>query len=459
MHPETRYARNGDIHLAYQVFGEGDIDILWMPGWVWQIEHIWEEPRARRMFDRLAQIGRVIIFDRRGFGLSERVPDVPTLEEQIDDALTVLDTVGARSVAVLSSTDTAPVSLMFAASQPARVEALVLFSPIASHVQTEDIPWATSPERRAKAYQRHAETWGTGAYASMFAPSLASDERIRRWFGTLERLSATPSVLQRVIRASSEIDIRASLGAIRTPTLILNRRDDKVVNPNHARYLAERIPSAKHVELPGTDTLLLAGDIDRAFDEIQEFLTGAPPVREVERTLATVLFTDIVDSTRRAAELGDRRWRALLEEHDARIRRQLAAHRGREIKTIGDGFLATFDGPARAHPVRAADPRRRQRARGGRARRHPHRRDRAARRRHRRDRGQHRRARRIAGGAQRGARVPDGEGSGGRLRPGVHRPGQPRAQGRPGRVAPVQGRRLTGRRAASACGPGDQGRI
>jgi class 3 adenylate cyclase len=348
MHPETRYARNGDIHLAYQVFGEGDIDILWMPGWVWQIEHIWEEPRARRMFDRLAQIGRVIIFDRRGFGLSERVPDVPTLEEQIDDALTVLDTVGARSVAVLSSTDTAPVSLMFAASQPARVEALVLFSPIASHVQTEDIPWATSPERRAKAYQRHAETWGTGAYASMFAPSLASDERIRRWFGTLERLSATPSVLQRVIRASSEIDIRASLGAIRTPTLILNRRDDKVVNPNHARYLAERIPSAKHVELPGTDTLLLAGDIDRAFDEIQEFLTGAPPVREVERTLATVLFTDIVDSTRRAAELGDRRWRALLEEHDARIRRQLAAHRGREIKTIGDGFLATFDGPARA---------------------------------------------------------------------------------------------------------------
>jgi class 3 adenylate cyclase len=344
----TRYAKSGDYHLAYSVTGEGPMDILYVPTWLSQIEHLWESPKVNRFFERSARLGRLIMFDRRGSGMSDPIVGAPTLEEQMDDVNAVLDAAGSKEAVVLAALEGGPMACLYAATHPDRTRALVLYSAWARVVQSEDIPWANPPEEREKLMEFLVSTWGTGERLQGLAPSECDDPEFLAWYAKLERLAASPrqiAVLQRLI---GEYDVRSVLPSIRVPTLVMHRRDDSLIDPRHSQYIAERIPGAKLVMLEGSDNLMVAGDSDAILDEIEEFLTGARQVRAPDRVLATVMFTDIVDSTRRASEMGDRRWRELLERHDELVRRKLEYWSGREIKTTGDGFLATFDGPARA---------------------------------------------------------------------------------------------------------------
>jgi class 3 adenylate cyclase len=345
----TRYAKSGNYHLAYSVTGEGPIDVLYVPTWLSQIEHLWESPKVRRFFERSAHLGRLIMFDRRGSGMSDPIIGAPTLEEQMDDVNAVLDAAGCSDdVAVLAALEGGPMACLYAATHPQRVRALILYSAWARVVQSEDIPWANPPEERDKLMEFLSETWGTGARLDSLAPSEADDPEFRAWYAKLERLAASPNQIRLLQKLIGEYDVRDVLSSIRVPTLVMHRRDDTLIDPRHSEYIAARIPDAKLVMLEGSDNLMVAGDSDAILDEIEEFLTGTRRVRDPDRILATVMFTDIVGSTNRAAELGDRRWRDLLERHDELVRRQIDRWQGREVKTTGDGFLATFDGPARA---------------------------------------------------------------------------------------------------------------
>lgn len=352
MQPKTRYARSGDVHIAYQVVGEGPLTIVWVPTWISNLEILWEEPLVVRFFERLASFSRLVIYDRRGTGLSDPVGCAPTLEDQMDDIHAVMDAARVDRAGLLAITEGGPLAAMFAASFPERAGALVLYGAMSSLVAVEDVPWAYTPEQRELLFQEMAAAWGEGARLPDLAPSLADDPAFRRWFGRLERFAASPGTVVEMMRITSEIDIRAVLPTIRVPTLVLHRTEDQLIDPRHSRYLAERIPGARLVELPGRDSIPVAGDSDAILDEVEEFLTGVRRGREPDRVLATVMFTDIVDSTTHAARLGDHRWRDLLESHHAVVRQELDRFRGREVKTTGDGFLATFDGPARA--IRAA---------------------------------------------------------------------------------------------------------
>ncbi len=345
----TRYAKSGDYHLAYSVTGEGPLDVLYVPTWLSQIEHLWESPKVNRFFERSAHLGRLIMFDRRGSGMSDPIVGAPTLEEQMDDVNAVLDAAGGcEDVVLLAALEGGPMACLYAATHPHRVRALILYSAWARVVQSEDIPWANPPEERERLMEFLADTWGTGARLDGLAPSEADDPEFRAWYAKLERLAASPNQIRILQKLIGEYDVRSVLPSIRVPTLVMHRRDDSLIDPRHSQYIAERIPGAKLVMLEGSDNLMVAGDSDAIIDEIEEFLTGARQVRAPDRVLATVMFTDIVDSTRRASEMGDRRWRELLESHDELVRRKLDYWSGREIKTMGDGFLATFDGPARA---------------------------------------------------------------------------------------------------------------
>jgi class 3 adenylate cyclase len=345
----TRYAKSGNYHLAYSVTGEGPMDVLYVPTWLSQIEHLWASPKVSRFFERSSHLGRLIMFDRRGSGMSDPIVGAPTLEEQMDDVNAVLDAAGGcEDVVLLAALEGGPMACLYAATHPHRVRALILYSAWARVVQSEDIPWANPPEEREKLMEFLAETWGTGARLDGLAPSEANDPEFRAWYAKLERLAASPNQIRILQKLIGEYDVRSVLPSIRVPTLVMHRRDDSLIDPRHSQYIAERIPGAKLVMLEGSDNLMVAGDSDAIIDEIEEFLTGARQVRAPDRVLATVMFTDIVDSTRRASEMGDRRWRELLESHDELVRRKLDYWSGREIKTTGDGFLATFDGPARA---------------------------------------------------------------------------------------------------------------
>jgi class 3 adenylate cyclase len=267
----------------------------------------------------------------------------------MDDVNAVLDAAGGcEDVVLLAALEGGPMACLYAATHPHRVRALVLYSAWARVVQSEDIPWANPPEERERLMEFLADTWGTGARLDGLAPSEADDPEFRAWYAKLERLAASPNQIRILQKLIGEYDVRSVLPSIRVPTLVMHRRDDSLIDPRHSQYIAERIPGAKLVMLEGSDNLMVAGDSDAIIDEIEEFLTGARQVRAPDRVLATVMFTDIVDSTRRASEMGDRRWRELLERHDELVRRKLDYWSGREIKTTGDGFLATFDGPARA---------------------------------------------------------------------------------------------------------------
>jgi class 3 adenylate cyclase len=341
--PETRYAKSGDLHIAYQVTGNGPLDLVCAPGFVSNLDVTWENPVAVRFYSRLASFARVVRFDKRGTGLSDRVTGLPSLEERMDDVRAVMDAVGSERAVLFGYSEGGAMSLLFAATYPERTVSLVLYGAYAHSPS-----WVVSAGGLNSWIDVIEHKWGAGASVEAFAPSKVGDEDFLRAQARFERLSASPSAAITLARMNAEIDVRRILPAIRVPTLVVHRTGDERIHVDAGRYLAQHIAGARYVELPGSDHILFLGDTDRVADEIEEFLTGSRPEVEPDRVLATVLFTDIVDSTRRAVELGDRDWRVLRDRHDDAIRQELARFRGHEVKTLGDGFLATFDGPARA---------------------------------------------------------------------------------------------------------------
>jgi class 3 adenylate cyclase len=354
--PETKYARKGDLHLAYQVLGDGPPDILMVDQWMSNVEAQWDVLPLAAFRERLATFGRLIMFDKRGAGLSDPVPtsSLPTLEEWMDDATTVLDAVGSERAVLIANIGGGLLAMTFAAAHPERVASLVLVDCFARYLKADDYPIGGSLEGIEGAVAEVEAGAGHGLMFELFARSLMQDEHVRRAWARYERQAAAPAIMKAVVRMLYESDVRSALPAIRVPTLVIQRRDAERFGPPFGRYLAEHIGGAKYVELPGADSLIWAGDQDAVLAEIEDFVTGVRPAPAPNRVLATVLFTDIVGSTARAAELGDTRWRKLLEEHNHVARRQIERFGGREIKTVGDGLLATFDGPARAVRCAAA---------------------------------------------------------------------------------------------------------
>jgi class 3 adenylate cyclase/pimeloyl-ACP methyl ester carboxylesterase len=346
--PETRYAKSGAAHIAYQIVGAGPTDLVLITGLFSHIEHQWEEPSFARFLERLASFSRLIVFDARGAGLSDRAPELPPMEEQMDDVLAVLDAAGSASASFFGVSQAGPMAILFAASHPERTRALVLYGSYARPRAADGYPWGRTAEWMDDYGRLIDDAWGTGMFLSQVAPTRIDDEAFRQWWSRYERLSYGPGNALAYFRMNAQIDVRPILRTIRTPTLVLQRRDDVYRDPGQARYLADEIPGAKLVELAGIDHLPYVGDSGAVLDEVQEFLTGVRPPPEYDRVLATVLFTDIVRSTERASAIGDRAWKELLERHHAVVRHELGRFRGREIDTAGDGFLATFDGPARA---------------------------------------------------------------------------------------------------------------
>jgi pimeloyl-ACP methyl ester carboxylesterase len=344
--PETRYARSGGVHIAYQVIGEGPLDLVFVPGFMSHLEFQWEEPRQARFFRRLARFARLIRFDKRGAGLSDRVK-TGDLDERMDDIRAVMDATGSERAALLGLSEGGPLALGFAATYPERTAALALWNAFARLRWAPDYPWGGTPEVADQVIGAFGTHWGTGALLSLFTPSLASDESFRDWWTRCERLAMSPGAALDGMRWVTDIDARHILPIIGVPTLVLHASADTAIPVDHGRYIAEHIGNARYVELPSEDHFSWSS-ADIVAEEVEEFLTGARTTDEPERVLATVLFTDIVDSTKLASRLGDRAWCDLLERHHAFVRKELARFRGREIDTAGDGFLATFDGPARA---------------------------------------------------------------------------------------------------------------
>ena len=354
MTPETRYARSGDVNIAYQVVGDAPRDLVLVPGWVSNIEVFWEEPACARFLERLATFTRLILFDKRGTGLSDRVADLPNLETRMDDVRAVMDTVGSERAALLGYSEGGPMCALFAATYPARTIALITAGSYARRTWATDYPWGPTPEQRRQFIERCHREWGGPVGLDERWPSAASDERVRTWWARFLRMGASPGANLALLQMNDEMDVRHVLPAIRVPSLILHSRGDRALDVRGSRFMAERIPGATFVELPGNDHVPWGEDADAILDEIEEFLTGVRHGPEPDRVLATVLFTDIVGSTEKAAALGDRRWRDLLEGHRDLVRRELGRFRGREVDAAGDGFLATFDGPARAVRCAAA---------------------------------------------------------------------------------------------------------
>jgi len=352
--PITRYTKGGEYNIAYQVVGDRELDLLYIPGFVSNVELAWEEPLLARFLDRLASFSRLILFDKRGTGLSDRVPNdaLPTLEERMEDVIAVLDAAGSQRAALLGHSEGGNLAVLFAATHPDRTIALVTTGIFAARVRSDDYPWAPTPEERERDIAAMERNWGSEEDVEHLAPSAAGDKAFAQRLATYFRRSASPGAAAALLRMNTWIDVRDVLPAIRVPTLVVHRSEDRDASVEEGRWIAARIPAAQFLELPGSDHLPWVGDQDRLLDEVEEFLTGRRTAPEPDRVLATVLVTDIVGSTERAVALGDRRWKELLEQHHAAVRSQLEAFHGREIDTAGDGFLATFDGPGRA--IRAA---------------------------------------------------------------------------------------------------------
>jgi class 3 adenylate cyclase len=351
--PETRYTLSGDVNIAYQVVGEGPLDLVFIPSLTHHIELAWENPPQAQFFKRLASIGRLLLFDKRGTGMSDRVIGA-TLEERMDDIRAVMDAAGSEQAALVGLGEGAPICALFAATYPERTTALVLINTAPRMSRSPELPWLPTRAEREREIQAMVSAWSDPqAVADQFgigSPSATDEER--QGFARVIRLSVSPGSAAAYLRMNMDVDISDVLPLIRVPTLVMQRKDLGVVDMRSAHYLAEHIPGARLVELPGRDFAPQLGDTDRLFAELQSFLRdvveGGSWETEPDRILATVLFTDIVDSTARAAELGDRAWRELLQEHHEAVRSQLGRFRGKEMDTAGDGFFATFDGPARA---------------------------------------------------------------------------------------------------------------
>lgn len=348
MDEPIRYARSDELHIAYTAAGDGPLDLFYVPPWIGQVETLLEQPLIAAFVDRLCSFARVISFDRRGTGLSDPWVGLPTLEDQMDDVLAVMDATGTERASLMGSLEGGPLAMLFAATHPERVDALVLYASYARTLWAPDYDWAPKGEERSERSEALIAQWGQGAVPAALAPSLRDDPEFIRWCGRMERYSASPGTAHAVLQALADTDVRHVLPSIRVPTLVMHRRDDDFLTIEHSRYLAEHIPGARFVELEGTDHAFAVGDSEAILGEIEEFLTGRRREPEPDRVLATVLFTDICGSTERAAELGDSAWRSLLGRHDELVRAEVERHRGRAVKSTGDGVLATFDGPARA---------------------------------------------------------------------------------------------------------------
>jgi class 3 adenylate cyclase len=347
---ETRYARSGDVHIAYQVFGSGELDLVLVSGFISHLELVWEHEPAARFLEGLGSFARVINFDRRGSGLSDPVAEAPTLEERMDDVRAVMDAAGSERAALCGISEGVPMCLLFAATYPERARALVCAGGMARSTWAEDYTFATPADALLESgLEFLLPDWGQGVVAlEVAAPSQAENPEARSFFARMERASASPGMITQLAQMFLDIDVRDVVPTVHVPTLLLHRRHDLLVNVRHSRWLAEHLPDARLVELPGRDHTPWYENPERTLSEVKEFLTGTVYAPEPDRMLATILFTDIVDSTRTAAEVGDGRWRELLEGHQAGVRRALERFGGREVKSTGDGFLATFDGPARA---------------------------------------------------------------------------------------------------------------
>jgi pimeloyl-ACP methyl ester carboxylesterase len=348
MEKPTRYARSGELHIAYQEAGEGPVDLLYVPTWIGQIEVFMEEPSIAAFVERICSFARVISFDRRGAGLSDPWVGLPTLEDQMDDVLAVMDATGTERASLMGTLEGGPLAMLFAATHPDRVERLILYGTYARSRWATDYDWPPSDAERDARMEELVAAWGKGELVASLAPSMAADPDFRRWAGRMERYSASPGTVAAVMEALGETDVRHVLPSIRVPTLVMHRRDDEFLMVEHSRYLARSIPNARYVELEGSDGLFSVGDSEAVLGEIEEFLTGERHMPEPDRVLATVLFTDICGSTERAAAMGDSAWRSLLQRHDELVNAEVVRHRGKAVKSTGDGVLATFDGPARA---------------------------------------------------------------------------------------------------------------
>lgn len=346
MESRIRYAKSGDFNIAYKVVGEGPRDLIFIQGSVTNRGVLWEDDRYRSFCERVARYCRLILFDKRGMGLSDRV-EAGTMEDRMDDVRAVLDAVGSERAVVMGVSEGGLLATLFAASHPDRTEALVLIGAETREENDDDWAWGDGTREEFEGSMADWSHWGEGRMIDWIAPSLAGNPEAHAWWGRMQLQAGNPRTIEAHSRASFGTDTRAILPTIRVPTLVLHRTDDRAADVNQGRYIAGHIPGARYVELPGNDHVPWVNGEDLEA-EIEEFVTGTRPVVEADRVLATVLFSDIVGSTQRAAELGDRRWAELLRAHHAAIRRELERHRGMELDTAGDGFLASFDGPARA---------------------------------------------------------------------------------------------------------------
>ena len=349
-HSETQYAKGPEGCVAYQVVGDGPFDLVFVSGWTSNVDVMWEEPSLARFLHTLASFSRLLCFDKRGTGVSDPVPLAapPTLEQWMDDIRSVMDAVGSERAALFGhGLGGGQMSMLFAATYPQRTSALVLLDTFARLVPDVDYPHGPSREQM-ELQERSREKWGTADYVDRIAPSCARDERFRRWYARYQRLSISPQALTTMLATARETDVRAVLATIRVPTLVLHRAENAFVQVDHGRYLAEHIPGARYVELPGTDYVFHTGETGVMLGEVEEFLTGMRSPPEYDRVLATVLFVDVVASTEHAARIGDRAWRVVLDTYLGIARQEIERHRGRYVETVGDGILATFDGPARA---------------------------------------------------------------------------------------------------------------
>jgi len=347
--PETHYAKADDgVHIAYQLFGSGAFDLVVIPGFISHVELAWEDETMGSALRRLGTFSRVIMFDKRGTGMSDRTERLPDADRRMLDIEAVMNAAGSEQAALFGVSEGGPLAILFAAAHPERTRALVLMGTYARLTACPDYPIGM-PSEQLYEFARYLEPrWGSGVGLSAWAPSLADDPRAREKFARMQRLASSPGAAMALLSSYMEIDVRAALPLVHAPTLVAHRIEDHMIGRAHGQYVADHIDGARLLEVPGADHFWWTERTDQILDEIEEFLTGARSVREPDRVLASVLFTDIVDSTRQAAELGDKAWRLLLDRHDALAERQVTRHGGRLVKTTGDGILATFDGPARS---------------------------------------------------------------------------------------------------------------